>query len=148
MIDLNEEHIFQVYKDIIGIEHTAPFTDFTQENRDTYIRLKFRTLSPPSIPKLQSPIQVPDFLQVNPKNFSNAFAHLEQKLTFVTVKHETLITQIDLKMEDLKTQFITAKCQLNQSNKDFTNKITKYFENALKKIKIAYRRDMSNADMS
>ena len=39
---ITEEFIYQRYQKALKEEHTQPFKDFSQGNRDAYIRLKFR----------------------------------------------------------------------------------------------------------
>lgn len=48
---------------------------------------------------------------------------MEQTLTYVTVKHDTLISSLDMKLEQLKTNFIEQNYQLTKGQKDFTLKI-------------------------
>jgi hypothetical protein len=97
--EISEDQLFEVYKEAIKRNHSAPFEDFTQLNRDAYTRLKFRAISPSSqtaiIPSLlaQNDLDLIDLgiVEVKPEKFSEAFRRLEHKLTCVTVKHETLI---------------------------------------------------------
>ena len=42
MEDLTEDKIFTMYRRALEADHSFPFTDFTQDHRDSYIRLKFR----------------------------------------------------------------------------------------------------------
>jgi hypothetical protein len=41
---LTDDSLFNIYQEAINLPHTSPFTDFTQEHRDIYLRLKFRSL--------------------------------------------------------------------------------------------------------
>jgi Fe-S cluster biosynthesis and repair protein YggX len=41
---LTDDILFDTYHEVINLPHSSPFTDFTQEHRDTYLRLKFRSL--------------------------------------------------------------------------------------------------------
>ena len=42
--DLTDDILFDIYHEVINLPHSMPFSDFTQEHRDTYLRLKFRCL--------------------------------------------------------------------------------------------------------
>ena len=44
--DITEDHLYEVYSEAIKQSHSAPFDNFTQHNRDAYLRLKFRVISP------------------------------------------------------------------------------------------------------
>ena len=43
--EINEDSIYEIYKEAIKEEHNKPFKDFTSENRDAYMRLKFRAIN-------------------------------------------------------------------------------------------------------
>ena len=43
--EITEDTIFELYSEIIKEEHKGSFKDFTQDNRDAYIRLKFKAIS-------------------------------------------------------------------------------------------------------
>jgi hypothetical protein len=150
--EINEDQVFEAYQDAIKQNHTAPFEDFTQQNRDAYMRLKFRAMNPsfPKIPALPSNADLDlidlGIVEVKPINFSEAFRRLEHKLTHVTVKHETLIQSIDQKLQQLQSKFIESSYELNKGQKDFAVKMTKNFEIALKKLKISYKNGIQDLD--
>ena len=99
---ITEDTIYDLYSQVIQEEHTASFKDFTQNNRDAYIRLKFKAISSqrpkfPNFPQNQDldliDLGIPDTNKEN--NFQQVLRGMEQKLTYVTIKHETLIGSID-----------------------------------------------------
>ena len=47
---LTEDTIYESYRDAIACDHTRPFIDFTQEQRDAYLRLKMRGVRPAVAP--------------------------------------------------------------------------------------------------
>lgn len=44
LANLSEDVIYQIYEPIITKDHTKPFTEFTQDHRDAYLRLKLRSV--------------------------------------------------------------------------------------------------------
>ena len=46
---LTEDTIYESYREAIACDHTRPFIDFTQEQRDAYLRLKMRGVRPANL---------------------------------------------------------------------------------------------------
>jgi hypothetical protein len=45
LAELSDEDLYQNFADCIRHDHSRPFVNFSQENRDTYHRLKYRAIN-------------------------------------------------------------------------------------------------------
>lgn len=58
--------LYEVYSGVIKNSHTRTFTNFSQEHRDIYLRLKFRAASEGDGPLFQDGIKDKEkYLQIN-----------------------------------------------------------------------------------
>ena len=133
---ITEDIIYENYREAIICDHTRTFTDFKQEHRDAYLRLKMRGMRPSNfIPPVSIQQQIGAVVEEEEKKSSDS--KIVEPLSLNSMN--SMITEMDKKLINSSTLCEAQMKKLKEMTINVSKRLTKAKQNSNRIIQVNKR---------